>query len=343
MPTNHAAVITGPNQPLQIIEIPYPTISTNEILIENKALALNPADWKLSLMDLTSNPIFKNTTYPFIAGEDCAGIVVDVGARVKSVVKGDRVIAGSNGVLPQNNHRGGFQRYVVVPEPYFGKIPTSVRFEEGVVVPLGMMTAARGLFEKNQLGMAVPPLDEGKGKTLFVWGGSSSVGVNATQLAAVAGYEVISVASRHNFELCKSVGATEVFDYKDANFIEKMTAALKGKDLVGCFNAIGTAETCKSICEIIEKSGTRKRLTSVAPGTESFAPEGFEMTCILTGSEEWKSIASHLFNWVGEAMEQGVFKPKPDPWILGRGLEHLQKGVEEGIKGYSGKKLVVTL
>ena len=342
MPINYAAIVTGAGKPLQVVESPYPTCGPDEIIIENKALALNPADWALANTDVASNPIF-NVQYPFIPGEDCAGIVAEAGSGVTSVAKGDRVMAQANGVLPQIDQRGGFQKYAVVPKPYFGKIPASVLFEHAVVLPLGMVTAARGLFEKDQLAMALPPSSEGKGKSLLVWGGSSSVGINTTQLAAAAGYEVVAVASRHNFELCKSVGASLIFDYKDVNFIDEAAAALKGKDLVGCFDAIGGADTCNTICEILEKSGTRKRLVSVKPGSASLAPEGFDMTCILTASDEWVEIASYLFNWVGEGMEKGVIQAKPEPWIMGHGLENLQKGFEQGLKGYSGKKLVVTL
>jgi NADPH:quinone reductase-like Zn-dependent oxidoreductase len=342
MPVNYAAKVTGAGKPLQVIESPYPTCGPDEIIIENKAFALNPADWALANMDIASHPIF-NTEYPFIPGEDCAGIVVEAGPGVASVAKGDRVIAQANGVLPQIDQRGGFQKYAVVPWPNFGKIPAGVPFREAVVLPLGMVTAARGLFEKNQLAMALPPSSEGRSKTLLVWGGSSSVGVNATQLAAAGGYEVVAVASRHNFALCKSVGASSTFDYKEANFIDEAAAALKGKDLVGCFDAIGGADTCKAICEILEKSGTRRRLVSVKPGSESLAPEGFHMTSTLAGSDAWVGIASYLFNWVGEAMEKGLIQAKPEPWIMGHGLENLQKGFEQGVKGYSGKKLVVTL
>lgn len=342
MPINYAAVVAGANRPLEVIEVPFPTCDSHEIIIENKAIALNPADWKLVSLGTASHPIFK-LEYPYILGEDCAGIVVEVGANVTSVAEGDRVIARANGVIPQNNQLGGFQKYVVIPEPYFGKIPTSVPYEEAVVLPLGLVTAARGLFEKNQLAMALPPSTKGKGKTLLVWGGSSSVGVNVTQLAAAAGYEVVSIASRHNFDLCTSVGASLVFDYKDDLFVDQVASALRGKDLVGCYDAIGGEDTCKTICNILEKSGTRRRIVSVRPGSESLAPEGYEMTCISSASDEWASIASYLFKRVGEALENGWIKTKPEPWIIGKGLVSLQIGLDQGNKGYSGKKLVINL
>ncbi|TAQ89425.1 hypothetical protein B7494_g2244 [Chlorociboria aeruginascens] len=51
------------------------------------------------------------------------------------------------------------------------------------------------------------------GKTVLIWGGSGSVGVNVIQLAVAAGYEVIATASPANFDYLKELGASEVLDY----------------------------------------------------------------------------------------------------------------------------------
>jgi len=47
---------------------------------------------------------------------------------------------------------------------------------------------------------------------LFVYGGSSSVGQYAIQLAKLSGYNVVTTASKRNHELVKSLGADLVFD-----------------------------------------------------------------------------------------------------------------------------------
>lgn len=185
-----------------------------------------------------------------------------------------------------------------MPNSYFGKIPDNLSFEKAVDLSLGMMTAGRGLFEKNQLGMAISHSKDENGKTLLVWGGSSSVVVNAAQLAVAAGYEVISIASSHNFDLCKIVGATQVFDHYDVNFIDEMASILKGRDSDGAFNASRSKATRASIFKIIRKAETKERLTSVNPRTESFTPDDFEMMPILASSEEWAYIAFHLLDWL---------------------------------------------
>jgi NADPH:quinone reductase-like Zn-dependent oxidoreductase len=75
-------------------------------------------------------------------------------------------------------------------------------YEDAVVIPLGLATAAAGLFDKTQLGLQLPqaPACPATGKTAVVWGGSTSVGCIAIQLAVAAGYEVFTTASPKNFD-----------------------------------------------------------------------------------------------------------------------------------------------
>jgi NADPH:quinone reductase-like Zn-dependent oxidoreductase len=78
------------------------------------------------------------------------------------------------------------------------EIPDSILFESAVVIPLGCSTAALGLFQDAFLNLQFPtePPQKPTGKMLLIWGGSSSVGSNAIQLAVAAGYEVITTATK---------------------------------------------------------------------------------------------------------------------------------------------------
>lgn len=67
----------------------------------------------------------------------------------------------------------------------------------------------------------------------MIWGGSTSVGCNALQLAKAAGYEVITTASPANFEYLKKLGASEVFDYNSSSVKEDLISAFNGKEVVG--------------------------------------------------------------------------------------------------------------
>ena len=82
------------------------------------------------------------------------------------------------------------------------------------MLPLGLDTAAQGLYDaadQGFLGLDYPSLDpKPSGKTIVVYGASSSVGAQAILLATASGAKVVAVASEHNFDFCKSLGATEV-------------------------------------------------------------------------------------------------------------------------------------
>ena len=72
----------------------------------------------------------------------------------------------------------------------------------------------RGLFETSNLNLQYSKSlnRPSTGKVVLIWGGSTSVGSNAIQLAVAAGHEVVSTASPRNFDCVKSLGASAVFD-----------------------------------------------------------------------------------------------------------------------------------
>lgn len=94
------------------------------------------------------------------------------------------------------------------------ELPYAIPTSKGVVLPLGISTAAAGLFQKGYLGLPFPKEDfEDLGRTVLIWGGSSSVGSCAIQLAIAAGADVITTAGPKNFEYVKRLGARQCFDY----------------------------------------------------------------------------------------------------------------------------------
>ena len=121
---------------------------------------------------------------------------------------------------------GGFQLYSKAKAGKAAVLPDSISFAEGSVIPLALDTAAVGLLtdtSEGGLGLSYPSFEPAAtDKTIFVWGGSSSVGTLVTQLAVASGARVVTTASQHNFDFCKKNGASEVsrsdrqvFDSKD--------------------------------------------------------------------------------------------------------------------------------
>ncbi|OLL23885.1 ARS-binding protein 2, partial [Neolecta irregularis DAH-3] len=156
------------------------TPAANEVVIKVIAAAINPVDWKI-----TDYGIFV-TSYPCILGSDVAGVVESIGSDVSNVKKGDRVLALCAGLVSGAKY-GGFQRYVPVYSHCVTKIPDAIGFDEASAIPLAIATAAVGFFEPDGLQLerpsSKPAMPKERKQTLLVWGGASSVGVMAIQLA----------------------------------------------------------------------------------------------------------------------------------------------------------------
>lgn len=235
MTSNSAAWLVGEKvKPLEVKAAPYTSPTDKDILVKNAAVAVNPVDWAIQALAIMA------FEYPTTLGADVAGEVVEVGKSVTSVRKGDRVLGFAIGSVNHNKSECAFQEYTIIQPPFCSVIPKTLSFERAAVIPLCIATAAAGLYQKDHLQLQLPslnptPLD----KTLLIWGGASSVGSNAIQLAVASGYNVLTTASSKNFEYVKRLGASHVFDYNKASVIEDVLAALEDKPIAGVFDAVG--------------------------------------------------------------------------------------------------------
>jgi NADPH:quinone reductase-like Zn-dependent oxidoreductase len=150
----------------------------------------------------------------------------------------------------------GFQLYTVAYEITTAPIPDSISYEQAVVLPLAISTAAAGLYQKGFLALPYPTINpKPTGKTILIWGGSSSVGSTTIQLAVSSGLEVVSTAGKKNLDYVKSLGAKHVFDHSSATVVEDIVTSLRGSDFVGAFDAISLRETLKPTADIVHQLG----------------------------------------------------------------------------------------
>lgn len=288
--SNKAAWIEHAKQkPLVIKAAPMPIPEAYQVVVQVRAVAFNPVDTNIQIRG------FVIEEYPAIVGMDMAGIVHAVGTDVKHVRIGDRVTAcvdmGHGGPDQKVWTHGTFQHFSVTHHKLVAKIPPYVSFTDACVLPLAMSTAATALFDKRCMGIALPsPKPTPQGSTLIVWGGASSVGAVAVMLGLGAGFEVITTSSAKNFDFCKSLGASEVFDYKKETVVNDIVAFMKGKQNAGVFDAIITPETMHACYEIADKTEGNKHVGSVIPpGMElpGPMPAGVE-------SSHSKSVSEHI-------------------------------------------------
>lgn len=184
----------------------------------------------------------------------------------------------------QNPAHSGFQLYTLVKEITAAGIPDSISFEEAVVLPQAVSTAAAALFLKVSHDLPLPPATGVKptGKTILIWGGASSVGATAIQFADAAGLTVITTASAHNHEFVKSLGANAVFDYKSPTVVEDVARKLANTDFVGVFDAISEPPTFEMVQAILDLLKADVRTVSALPydkPTERFAPIFSKVPC----------------------------------------------------------------
>ncbi|KAK4496688.1 hypothetical protein PRZ48_012670 [Zasmidium cellare] len=340
MPTNNAAILPTPKaRPLKIQPSPIGTPTPTQILLKTSALAIQPID------ALLQAHAFLPLSYPTILGVDVAGTVISVGDAVSRLKVGDRVIGTAGGMLNGNLSEGGFQEYVVLGENVAAKIPEAMGFERAVVLPCGLSCAASAFFRgEPYLSLRLPttPATKPTGEVVLIWGGASSVGSNAIQLAVAAGYTVVTTASAKNFAYVNSLGAEVVVDYNAPTAIQDVAKALTGKNVVGALDCIGGPATKQTATAIKDVDGVRKVITS-KPAEEDMI-EGVEVHFVDGAHFGQDGVAEKIYGgFLGEALEKGSYVPAPEPLIVGHGLEKVQEGVDLVLKGMSARKAVVTL
>ncbi|KAI1260609.1 putative quinone oxidoreductase [Xylariaceae sp. FL1019] len=339
MAQNKAAFLDGANVPLRVGDLDMPKAEPDRVVVRNRAVAVNPADWKIQ-----DNPAFIHS-FPLVLGGDAAGEVIEVGVNVRNVKVGDRVLGHGVCLGTQVPTDGCFAFYTSLPASNTAVIPSSVSFAEASVLPLCLDTAAQGLYgavEDGFLGLTYPSIRPTPiGKVIVVWGGSSSVGACTTQLAVASGVEVIAVASQRNFDFCKKCGASQVFDYKSNSVVQDIVEAVEaiGASFAGVYDAISElGQSYEPALEILKILG-RGNFAVVAPPPKSL-PQNVKSRMIIAINSESRPLWR---DYITPALENGLLKCLPEPMIVGRGLDAIQEGLDTNKKGVSAKKVVIEL
>lgn len=283
--------------------------------------------------------------------------------------KGDRVAALSVYLRTQIPAHAAFQLYTFVPEYLVSRIPDTLSPAQACVLPLGLATAAAGLYQPEYLGLA-PPTSHwdkygGKEKAILIWGGSSTVGSCCIQLCVASGLTVLTTASSKNRDYVKDLGAHYVFDHADDNVVKQLSDAVAGKVVVGAYDTISSKGTALKCAEFLHAVGGGK-LFATRPS--EFAPEVILFDNVrriagksslfrkvdrllirighppgsLEGGERplWMKI---WVDFMSERLETGTFRAKPEPIVLEGGLEKLQDAMDLYRKGVSAAKIIVLL
>ncbi|KAH0019744.1 oxidoreductase, partial [Aureobasidium melanogenum] len=338
--SNSAAWLTAPKaRPFEIKSASAYTPEKHEVLVKNRAVAINPVDGSLQAF------AWWPMEYPTILGQDVAGEVIVVGSSVTRFKKGDRVVGHALGMATKRVQDNAFQTHTILADHMVTPLPDTVTYEDAAVIPLGLSTAACGLFQEApflQLDFPTQPGQEFNGKTVLIWGGSSSVGSNAIQLCCAAGYGVITTASAKNFDYVKKLGASKVLDYSSTSIQQDLTKTLDGKEIAGVLDCIG-GDALKISVDVLQEVAGKGVIATTKGGVDN-PPEGISIERIFGTTLKDNAVGRAIYvDYLPKALASGAFVPAPGPQIVGKGLEHVQQAVDQVMKGVSATKLVVTL
>ena len=127
----------------RIVDMPQPVLGDNDVLVEVHAAGVNLLDVKIADGEFK---IFLPYRFPLVLGNDVAGVVVEVGSRVRRFKPGDEVYA-----RPDQDRIGTFAEFIAMDEGDVAIKPADLTMEEAASVPLVGLTAWQALVEMAEL------------------------------------------------------------------------------------------------------------------------------------------------------------------------------------------------
>ncbi|EKM7175979.1 zinc-binding alcohol dehydrogenase family protein [Cronobacter sakazakii] len=197
------AIAVNPNAPESFIEItqPMPQPGEYDLLVEVKAVSINPVDTKVHA-SLKKNGLQE----PRVLGWDASGVVTAVGSKVSGFKPGDEVYYAGD-----ITRAGSNASHQLIDSRIVGHKPRTLSWAASAAIPLTALTAWEGLFER----LAIQ--DAGEDKTLLIIGGAGGVGSLAIPFARLhSKVKIIATASREDSaQWCRDRGADLVVNYHD--------------------------------------------------------------------------------------------------------------------------------
>jgi len=306
---------------LQFQEVDKPVPKEDEILTKVHATTVTAGDCEMRRLELPLMLSFPMRLYAGflkpkripILGQELAGEVVEVGAKVNSYKVGDQVF-GTTGF-----GFGAYAEYICLPaEPgdaqgTLAPKPTNISYAEAAAVPTAALEALHFLKKA----------DIQSGKKVLIIGAGGSIGTFAIQLARHFGAEVTGVDSTEKMDLLRSIGANHVIDYTMEDYTKN-------------------GETYDLIIDVVGRQGVSRRLKLLKPDGDYFlAYAGLSHILLslwtsLMSSKKLKIEASSQKKedliFIKELLEAGKLKPIIDKSFPLEQMSEAHKYVETGHK-----------
>ncbi|KAF4954527.1 hypothetical protein FGADI_5208 [Fusarium gaditjirri] len=335
-----------------------PTPGSHEILVNVRAIALNPVDELY-----VSSPIA--TQEKRIVGTDFAGVVVEAGSDISDlsdprVKVGTRVAGFLQGASSVNDRPGAFAEYIVVPYDLVWNVPDNLTLEEASTISMCGLTAAQALF--GRLGLPSPfssihsamPTDDSKITNLFIYGSSTSVGLYAAQLARIVAkasgmsLRVIGAASSSKHQLLQNepYSYDVLVDYRDEGWVQKVKDATNGSGVDLALDCISEGQTVYNTHETLAPSAKFAVIRGPVGGQYDPAPltvkpihgavwEGLGVevgyyNAVIPENPDAHAFAKKFYNFLSKPLPSGRAQLEPNPVRLMPG--GLERVVQDGFR-----------
>ncbi|MFO7602784.1 MAG: zinc-dependent alcohol dehydrogenase family protein [Gammaproteobacteria bacterium] len=215
--------VGGP-EVLQLVEMAAPEITAaDQIKVQLRAAGINPIDTKIR-----SRGVFYEQALPAVLGCDGAGIVTAVGDDVTHWRPGDEVWFCHGGL---GGAQGNYAEVTVLPAALAQPKPARLDFVHAAAGPLVLITAWEALFDRAVLQA---------GQSVLIHAGAGGVGHVAIQLAKLVGARVCTtVGSHEHAEFVRQLGADEVIDYQQQDFVAAVLDWTDGQGVDVALEAVG--------------------------------------------------------------------------------------------------------
>jgi NADPH:quinone reductase-like Zn-dependent oxidoreductase len=333
----HAIVQTGTGGPevLNYQTVPVLQPGENQVLIRTYAAAVNPVDWKMRVgmrrpapagapcappgAPAAGGPPGGSAPAQSIPGLDVAGVIEQVGPGVSTVKVGDKVFS-MIGRGPVNGLNGAYSQFVVAPAANVVAKPANFTFEQAAGIGTAGMTGERTVLQTKL----------SKGQRVLITGVAGGVGSATAQIALALGAHVVGTASSRHADFLKSIGVTDVVDYTNGKWEDKI------KDIDVVIDTVG-GETTDRALSTLKKGGT---LASIAGSASADKCAALGVVCLgggppgPGGPSEGEMLAA-----VAKLAAEGKFKIHVD---LTYPLEQAAEAQEYNRAGHSeGKDILI--
>lgn len=220
--------LTGPSA-LRLEEIADPRPGPGQVRIRVRACGVNFAD---SL--ITRGQYQKQPQPPFSPGFEVSGEVLELGAGVKEIAIGDRLIA----MTPH----GGYAEQVIADSKRCVPMPAAMSWEHGAAFPVVFGTSHVALWHRARLQA---------GETLVVHGASGGVGLTAVAIGKQLGARVIATANGPGkLEVARAHGADHLIDSSQEDVRARVKELTDGRGADVVYDPVGGESFAASLRSI---------------------------------------------------------------------------------------------